>query len=32
MVSRILRDLAAGGYISIDLKQITLIKKLPPNW
>jgi CRP-like cAMP-binding protein len=32
MVSRILRDLAAGGYISIDSKQITLIKKLPPNW
>jgi len=32
MVSRILRDLAAGGYISVDSKQITLKRKLPPHW
>jgi len=32
MVSRIVKDLAAGGYISIDAKQITVHKKLPANW
>jgi CRP/FNR family cyclic AMP-dependent transcriptional regulator len=32
MVSRILRDLAAGGYISVDAKQITLKRKLPAHW
>lgn len=32
MVSRILKDLTAGGYISIDAKRITLHKKLPASW
>jgi CRP/FNR family cyclic AMP-dependent transcriptional regulator len=32
MVSRILRDLVAGGYISIDAKHIRILKKLPPHW
>lgn len=32
MVSRILRDLAAGGYVSVGSKRITLLRKLPPNW
>jgi len=32
MVSRIVKDLTAGGYISIDAKQITVHKKLPSNW
>jgi CRP/FNR family cyclic AMP-dependent transcriptional regulator len=32
MVSRILKDLSAGDYISIDAKHITVHKKLPPNW
>jgi CRP/FNR family cyclic AMP-dependent transcriptional regulator len=32
MVSRIVRDLSAGGYISIDAKRIQILKKLPPNW
>ena len=32
MVSRILRDLSAGGYVSVDSKIITLERKLPPNW
>ena len=32
MVSRILRDLAAGGYISIDSKRITLHRKPPAHW
>ena len=32
MVSRILRDLSTGGYISVDTKQICILKKLPAHW
>jgi CRP/FNR family cyclic AMP-dependent transcriptional regulator len=32
MVGRIVKDLTAGGYISIDAKHITVHKKLPANW
>jgi len=32
MVSRLLRDLAAGGYISIHHRSITIHKKLPLSW
>jgi CRP/FNR family cyclic AMP-dependent transcriptional regulator len=32
MVSRILTDLKAGGYISINKKQITVHQKLPSHW
>ena len=32
MVSRILKDLKSGGYISIDRKRITIHQKLPARW
>jgi CRP/FNR family cyclic AMP-dependent transcriptional regulator len=32
MVSRILRDLTTGGYISIDNKIITINERLPSGW
>ena len=32
MVSRILKDLATGGYISVDKKSITINEKLPSGW
>lgn len=32
MVSRIVRDLTAGGYISTDSRQIRVHKKLPERW
>jgi len=32
MVNRIVKDLTAGGYISIEGKQITIHKKLPAHW
>ena len=32
MVSRILRDLSIGGYITIENKQITLNERLPAAW
>jgi CRP/FNR family cyclic AMP-dependent transcriptional regulator len=32
MINRILKDLVAGGYISIERKRITLHRQLPPRW
>lgn len=32
MVSKILKELAIGGYIKSDNQQITLLKKLPDKW
>jgi len=32
MVSRILRDLSIGGYITIDKKIITINERLPSAW
>lgn len=32
MVNRIVKDLSAGGYISVDAKHITVHKKLPLHW
>ncbi len=32
MVTRIIKDLESGGYISIDNKVITILKKLPSAW
>jgi len=32
MVSRIVRDLTAGGYVSVSAKHIHILKKLPAHW
>jgi CRP/FNR family cyclic AMP-dependent transcriptional regulator len=32
MVNRIVKDLIAGGYISVDAKQIKVHKRLPAHW
>jgi CRP/FNR family cyclic AMP-dependent transcriptional regulator len=32
MVSRILSDLAAGGYVTVDTKRIVINRKLPSHW
>jgi CRP/FNR family cyclic AMP-dependent transcriptional regulator len=32
MVSRILKDLTVGGYITMDKKSITINEKLPRGW
>lgn len=32
MVSRIMKDLKAGGYISLEKKRITIHQKLPAHW
>ncbi|MFN0040051.1 MAG: Crp/Fnr family transcriptional regulator [Burkholderiales bacterium] len=32
MVSRIMHDLVAGNYISLEGRRIVILKKIPPNW
>jgi CRP/FNR family cyclic AMP-dependent transcriptional regulator len=32
MISRLMRDLVAGGYLAIEDKTITILKKPPPGW
>lgn len=32
MVSRLLKDLEKGGYITLGVKRVTLLKKLPTHW
>ena len=32
MVSKLMKDLERGGYIQVNTRQITLLKKLPANW
>jgi CRP/FNR family cyclic AMP-dependent transcriptional regulator len=32
MVSKILKDLKAGGYIDIDKKRIEVLRPLPERW
>jgi CRP/FNR family cyclic AMP-dependent transcriptional regulator len=32
MVSRILKELTTGGYVSIEAGRITILKKPPPGW
>jgi len=32
MISRLLKDLVAGGYLAVEDRTITILKKLPPAW
>jgi CRP/FNR family cyclic AMP-dependent transcriptional regulator len=32
MVSRIFKDLREGGYIRLDDRRVTILKKLPNRW
>ncbi|NDP42459.1 MAG: Crp/Fnr family transcriptional regulator [Aromatoleum sp.] len=32
MISRLLKDLVAGGYLAVEGKTITILRKLPPAW
>jgi CRP/FNR family cyclic AMP-dependent transcriptional regulator len=32
MISRLLKDLVGGGYIAVEGKTITILRKLPPAW
>jgi CRP/FNR family cyclic AMP-dependent transcriptional regulator len=32
MISRLLKDLVGGGYLAVEGKTITILRKLPPAW
>jgi CRP/FNR family transcriptional regulator, cyclic AMP receptor protein len=32
MISRLLKDLVAGGYLAIEERRIAILKRLPPAW
>jgi CRP/FNR family cyclic AMP-dependent transcriptional regulator len=32
MISRLMKDLVAGGYLAVEDRTITVLKKLPPAW
>jgi len=32
MVGKLLKDLVAGGYLLVEDRQITIVRKLPPGW
>jgi CRP/FNR family cyclic AMP-dependent transcriptional regulator len=32
MISRLMKDLVAGGYLAVEDRTITLLRKLPPAW
>jgi len=32
MISRLMKDLVAGGYLAVEDRTITILKKLPPAW
>ena len=32
MISRLLKDLVAGGYLAVEHRRITILKKPPPAW
>ena len=32
MISRLMKDLVAGGYLAVEDRSITLLRKLPPAW
>jgi CRP/FNR family cyclic AMP-dependent transcriptional regulator len=32
MISRLLKDLTAGGYLAVEDRTITILRRLPPAW
>ena len=32
MIGKLMKDLVAGGYLLVEDRQITIVKKLPPGW
>jgi CRP/FNR family cyclic AMP-dependent transcriptional regulator len=32
MISRLMKDLVGGGYLSIEERTITILRKPPPGW
>jgi len=32
MIGKLMKDLVGGGYLSVEDRQITIVRKLPPGW
>jgi CRP/FNR family cyclic AMP-dependent transcriptional regulator len=32
MIGKLMKDLVGGGYLAVEDRQITIVKKLPPGW
>ena len=32
MIGKLMKDLVGGGYLAVEDRQITILKKLPPGW
>jgi hypothetical protein len=32
MISRLMKDLVAGGYVAVEDRNIVILKKPPPAW
>jgi CRP/FNR family cyclic AMP-dependent transcriptional regulator len=32
MISRLMKDLVAGGYLALENRRIVVLRKLPPAW
>ena len=32
MISRLMKDLVGGGYLAVEERTITILKKPPPGW
>jgi CRP/FNR family cyclic AMP-dependent transcriptional regulator len=32
MIGKLMKDLVGGGYLVVEDRQITIVKKLPPGW
>jgi hypothetical protein len=32
MIGKLMKDLVAGGYLQVEDRMITIVKKLPPGW
>ena len=32
MISRLMKDLVAGGYVAVEERTITILRKPPPAW
>ena len=32
MIGKLMKDLVGGGYLLVEDRQITILKKLPPGW
>jgi hypothetical protein len=32
MIGKLMKDLVGGGYLAVEDRRITILKRLPPGW